>query len=580
MTPSVRRAARRAFPGRPRGDAGAIAVMVAILALVLLGAGAVAVDMGQVYAKRAALQSKVDLAVLAAAAELDGGASCSAAAMNAARQHLAPTGSSGDGALYASSQVSLNEVSVPTLDAQAIRDRRAAGDQGAFIDCDEWQVRLWAPTAHVNFGLARAFAGAATGTDVPAAAEAGVYSPLSATFPAFAVSGCDYGEETLLDPPIGADGPYVPDLPEDNPPFEDARLDQLLPTNEIDLNQVMNLEIDGLRFANPAAVTWVAFSTESGQHLQYPVGGTNPNVTIVNNTRIRISPIPATVRSTEEMWWVRVSKQVTTDPTRWTNPDGEALPLRVGDPLLECDGAGNEGNFGTVDLPSLQPPASAENAIEWNILTDVDYGLTTLSPGGTCSPGSGGAVAPTAEGTNCVLAQPGFPGNPATGGLITGRGGTPGRLAAKDTTPGCGPGGSSGEYQTPPIQGRRYWINDDTLNCFLRDGATLGTITSPGYSGPGVVSTDVFDSPRFFWIPVFSIEPSQGGSSHYAIVDFRPAFITSANTADVHNGLGISPNGIETLKVTFFNTNALPESTSGPTMTYLGVGPKIIVLVD
>ena len=52
---------------RTRDESGAIAVMFALLALVLLGVSALAIDIGHVYAKRSALQSNVDLAVLAAA---------------------------------------------------------------------------------------------------------------------------------------------------------------------------------------------------------------------------------------------------------------------------------------------------------------------------------------------------------------------------------------------------------------------------------------------------------------------------------------------------------------------------------
>ena len=56
--------------GRRRDARGAVAVMVAVTATVLFAVGAVAVDMGNVYHKRADLQTNVDLAVLAAAAKL------------------------------------------------------------------------------------------------------------------------------------------------------------------------------------------------------------------------------------------------------------------------------------------------------------------------------------------------------------------------------------------------------------------------------------------------------------------------------------------------------------------------------
>ena len=48
-------------------EKGAVAVMVAILAVVLLGVGAIAVDMGRIYSKRAELQNGADAAALAIA---------------------------------------------------------------------------------------------------------------------------------------------------------------------------------------------------------------------------------------------------------------------------------------------------------------------------------------------------------------------------------------------------------------------------------------------------------------------------------------------------------------------------------
>ena len=71
---------------RRREESGAIAVMVALMSMVILGMAAVAIDIGQVYAKRASLQSAVDQAVLAAAAELDGTTVCTPGAVDAAKK--------------------------------------------------------------------------------------------------------------------------------------------------------------------------------------------------------------------------------------------------------------------------------------------------------------------------------------------------------------------------------------------------------------------------------------------------------------------------------------------------------------
>ena len=54
---------------RERGAAG---VLVAVMMLAIIGAGALAVDMGQIYAERAALQNGADAGALAAVEPLHG----------------------------------------------------------------------------------------------------------------------------------------------------------------------------------------------------------------------------------------------------------------------------------------------------------------------------------------------------------------------------------------------------------------------------------------------------------------------------------------------------------------------------
>jgi hypothetical protein len=42
----------------------------------------------------------------------------------------------------------------------------------------------------------------------------------------------------------------------------------------------------------------------------------------------------------------------------------------------------------------------------------------------------------------------------------------------------------------------------------------------------------------------------------------------------------VHSNLIEQVKVIFFDEDALPSTTDGPVGTYLGVGPKIMRLID
>lgn len=69
-----------------RGVAG---VLVALMLLVLIGVGAMAVDVGQIYAERAQLQNGADAGALAAAKMCSAGGGCSQSAVNAAAKALA-----------------------------------------------------------------------------------------------------------------------------------------------------------------------------------------------------------------------------------------------------------------------------------------------------------------------------------------------------------------------------------------------------------------------------------------------------------------------------------------------------------
>jgi hypothetical protein len=73
------------------------------------------------------------------------------------------------------------------------------------------------------------------------------------------------------------------------------------------------------------------------------------------------------------------------------------------------------------------------------------------------------------------------------------------------------------------------------------------------------------------------VTPQSGGSQHYAIVDFRIAFI-SDSTGD--NGIQISGNDVTKVNVVFINPAAVMPDNSGHVVDFLGAGPKIVRLID
>lgn len=538
---------------RQTQEQGAVAVMVAILSLALLGIGAVAVDMGQVYAKRAALQSNVDLAVLAAAAELNGTGGCTVEAKAEATRFLTLAG---------------NEV--PLQQPVNLNDGDRANGE---IICSGWTVQLWAPRARVDFGLAKALAPDNDGVDVPAYAEAAVYSPKGrGVMPAFVAPGCDYGEHTLV-PDFNAGGGFVPVLRENNPVDPDPRPTSMTPTFLRPGTVGGTLTIRGRALGQ---VNQVAFTTA--------LGGSNLHVqvtpTFVRPRVIRV-PLPQEVRDTPGEWFVRVSRDAGDTWTRGRLP----LRLTIGDLTLHCDTGPTTGDFGTLMMPRRFNLTSADNAAA-NLAQGLDFSVTKYPsphPAWQCSGGGGGVVSTPGslnDLTNCVAVDPdigaGMSADAAERGLLTG-GGMRARLA-RPTTAGCG---SSLRIRFGGSVGTRT-INNDKLDCFIRSGAT-NSFQTAGYAGGAVIKASIFTSPRFFWVPVLGTSTAGGGQ--YQIVDFRPAFITGNTGGNEFNGFTLPSRGgrrsLEGVRIVFFNADALPESVADvPIMDYLGVGTKVISLVD
>lgn len=177
-----------------RGESGATAVMFALSAAVMLGVGAIAVDVGQVYAARANLQDAADKAAAAAAVYIDGSDTCTTQAVSEARHLLA-----------ANWPTIAGNTAMGSADAIPLDGTTAGGA----IECTGWKVRVTAPTVRVDFGLAEAISDISN-ANVPATAEATVFSPKhSQLMPSFAVGAqllglpalCTYGPSIMFESP-------------------------------------------------------------------------------------------------------------------------------------------------------------------------------------------------------------------------------------------------------------------------------------------------------------------------------------------------------------------------------------------
>lgn len=550
---------------RVRDERGAVAVMVAVLAMVLFMAGAVAVDMGQVYAKRSALQSNVDMAVMAAAAELTQEDGCNAEVVAKAEEYLVKATNE------VADQVPVN---LSTGDA--------GDDEDGSIRCQDWRVDLWAPRVEVNFGLAKAMSPSNEGLQVPATAAAEFKSPSqSAALPMYAVAGCDYGARTISDPPPGPPPAAAP------PAFVPAGTVQIrnitvsppdAPDNAVAPYPVT---VSGQVRAVPAGTTGQVVLNDSTGAQETPIG---PIVTLPtgpgwNNFSISVPTVPQTILDQTGIWWVRIKVVAPTGPVDYS-PTNEAEPFTVGE-LLFCDGVVS-GNFGTLKIArSTGTPATW---LEMNMILGPEPLLAiNPSPGPECDPPDS-EHAPVSP-TDCVGTDPGFPNEAATDGLIGGSGGEPGRLDVDTMDPCSRYGDNSRTGVTPGPIGRP--INDDMMSCFLTGSHSIADAVA---GVPGSLSADIMKSPRFFQIPVLPVEAANGSSNAYPIVDFRAGFITDQSLSATRaapgsvttwNGVYFQSGHVKQLNVVLFDEAALPETAPpvGGEVDYTGSGIKILALV-
>jgi Flp pilus assembly pilin Flp len=542
---------------RRRDERGATAILFALLAVVLIGVGALAVDIGHAYAKRSLLQTDVDIAVMAATAELTSGGACNPEVVAKAEEFL--------------------EKSENAVPGQYDVDLAgSADDQDGFITCNSWRVDLWAPKSHVEYGLGRVIS-ANDGLDVRAhAASKRKAANVAATLPFFAVQGCDSGQQSIRNDSGPSTAP-VPNLVPNSTTTNNASF-TISPTKAPAGTTSMSITLTGSGFKDVDAV---AFTGAGGPPYHHVVDVAPPAT--ASTSSITVS-VPSEVLAVEDVWFVRVRTTDNKGTQEWS-ATASAQRFTVGEEKLYCD-ASNEGNFGTLDMPRTD---TSSFSLEWNMIKGIQATLALHpSPNGECSGQAGSVESKTTpvDGTNCLATEPGLKVAATNDGLIQGKGGLPGRLDT-DSTSSCSRTGSSS--RTPDtIKGKH--INDDVLSCFIVNGASLADLVNGTAIGTQALSADIFKSPRFFWLPVLDSDPSTGKKS-WPIVDFRPGFITdqalsatndTPGSISAFNGLEEEPAGIREVKVVLFDEAALPEfaPATGGEEDYTGSGPKAIVLVE
>lgn len=148
-------------------ESGAVAVLFALLAVVVIGAGALAVDLGNAFARKRISQTQADLAALAGAAELPNDSAAIDEAFNYLVRNVTPN--QGDVSTY-----------------KTIMTNGSQADGEIWIESSE-RVNVLTPPAEVDYALGGVFQ--QYGIDVQAYAQAGVFSP-GVIAPFFIPYGC------------------------------------------------------------------------------------------------------------------------------------------------------------------------------------------------------------------------------------------------------------------------------------------------------------------------------------------------------------------------------------------------------
>ncbi|MPZ95812.1 MAG: hypothetical protein GEU96_13110 [Propionibacteriales bacterium] len=553
-------------------ERGAVAVIVAISSTMIFGLAAIAVDLGNAHARKSDVQTQVDLAALAAAAKLPAD---SAAAENEAR-------------LAAQEYLVKNWVWGQDEATWDLADPDLADGWLEFLSPTD--IRLHAPNARVNFGLAGAIG--ADGMDVTAVSRVKLGSPGRPT-PFFLPQDCSLGRQEIKhgaqapEPPVTfpATDPDGPNGSSPDPgvvdPLEVDQEDPAVPP-------ATEISIEGKKFGTNVADLSVRFSRDD-KSWPLPPGPAAPAKTLTingSNATITVDVPDEVLAVAGSVWYVRVK-----NASGWSK-ESQALTLTVKSPATVNPGCGVkvEGDFGLLDSPRDGFSQLADR-LRLNLSEGIDHNLdpwplTSTPPPPTgdkaCQPTSSpvpGAVLdlvspipPSSPNPNCVNILNGNKVDMLTDGLVT----DPGARLQVPTTPGCDRNGGSA---TQTVLMRQ--INADVLSCFLKPGINVGDVSRATAPAADAITPAIFDSPRFMWVPMINtpINPSNG---FYPIVEYRGVFITDetttsmkgSSTANTINGINDDGHHVTSVSAVAIHPDSLPASApsySGPIGPYNGV---------
>lgn len=593
-----------------RDERGVVAVVTAIAATVMLVAGALAIDLGNTWARRGTLQGQADQAALFAAHFLpaNDAASRTKVAKAAAYYivcHPVPGQRELDGSIPSSCPSSASDASLNTYAGQLLSSGKVSfptidGSTGTYVKVDT-------PPARIDFGFG-VMAGRKSSTQVKTA-TAHVGTPGSVSPMALSLN-CLLSAATNLPAGLGntltgilplnyiAPGPITVDNVTTKWPSTITK------DNTIGIGTMTpNTATQGIN-PGPGLMTGAGFTALAPMRLVFALGdqsGTDPatlpysDITGINLIALTGTfSVPSAVYGKVGTWKVRLAvKQLLTGTWKYSQQDYDytvQLPTVTQD-LLGCARMiktprdlqqGTPGNLlysikGGVDHPIATNPSLATlnlpNPLTVTSLLSTLNSTPSLLSCNNQSPNvyDNGGVHPT---PNCVMPEQGANTyKEFTDGML----GLPDTVPADNSTHQAAYVAAGRLICTDQNPCQRTWkrdaadrtfmkdrdINDDRFTDFVKpDRLNLLTEAmffnldtyllndTPVVTPQSALLPTLYDSARFMWVPVISSPVAPNNANYYPVLTYRPIFITQDAPPGidyVDMVLGLVDNWVKTL---------------------------------
>jgi hypothetical protein len=588
-------------------DTGAVAIVVAISSLLLFGTAALAVDLGNAFNRRRQSQGTADLAALAGAQDLDGTAVGAVKARVTAIDYLTrnlPLGGA-----------------MPSLGWDTNGDENDGEIQ---ITQSDTRIRVVVPRRTVEFGIAAAIGHPRTTVTAEATAE--IQSP--ASLMPFYVADGQAGYLCLKDTSNGAGGGAAMRaalLPAATPAFDAGQAPSGTAGSTVTftgsgLKTITLMYFDGIPGTNvnaaangksvsvtvpagTAGTTVLVKGRESTGGPDFNAGTFTYNAAPPPPAPAITSLTPASGPSTGGTSVVIAGSNLAPNPAVWfgtagatvtassatsvtaTAPSGSGqvnVTVQVGTQTSNAlpftytvdSCLGSTGNFGFLDIPRSNVPASNNNSpLEQNIIKGLDHGIQTFpvaqmpAVNTECLSGStpiAGAILDKGngvEGANCLLTQTGNKMSASTQAFLDGIN-NPSLNGRLYNPPAGHARGAIATRTSMDIDSFATYVSGGTVSSFLAGG----TVT---------VDREIVQCPRFSFVPVLNVSgnPQNG---YYPIKSFVGVFTEEFVT----NGGG---SQVSAIKAYVIPTSLLPAVLTndevGGTVKFVGSGPRVPVLI-